>query len=388
MKCWKCGTELPQGAVFCSSCGASQTQSGQDGPQPQYQPPYSGGPSGGASRDYALVLTIFSAVCAVVYGGLSVRTLFNVVTGILRILSGFYFPVFITWIFNALAGVLGLVMCILLIMNAVKRTPQNSDGLLVCMGGTGAALVVVRLIHWLFIIIFYHSFSSYAGTFFKTLFGAALTLAGIFLIERLVLGENPILGKNVDDLKADVLYTVRNIGQAASEAGAQASQAAANARAERAQQAQYAAQQTPPYTPGGGYASVQVNASRSLIVYILLTLVTCGFYSWYFIYSLARDVNIVCAGDGKNTPGLLKYLLLSLITCGIYSFFWQYSLGNRLADNAPRYGMTFQENGTTVLLWNLFGVLICGIGPLVGLHIIIKNTNSLCGAYNYRNVRF
>ena len=94
---------------------------------------------------------------------------------------------------------------------------------------------------------------------------------------------------------------------------------------------------------------------------------------------------MACDGDGRNTAGLLKFILLSFITCGFYSLYWYYALGNRLAANAPRYGLAFQENGTTVLLWQFIGVRLCGIGPFVAMHIIIKNTNSLCGAYNYQH---
>ena len=60
-----------------------------------------------------------------------------------------------------------------------------------------------------------------------------------------------------------------------------------------------------------------------------------------------------------------------------------YCLGNRLAANAPRYGMNFQENGTTVLLWYLVGAFLCGIGPYVAMHILIKNANALGVAYNH-----
>lgn len=125
-----------------------------------------------------------------------------------------------------------------------------------------------------------------------------------------------------------------------------------------------------------------VDSNRSLVKYILLTLVTCGIYGLYFFYKLSKDVNVICAGDGKKTAGMLKLYLLSLITCGIYMYVWYYGLGNRLAENAPRYNLNFQENGTTVLLWVLFGSFLCGIGPFVAMHIIIKNTNALASAYN------
>ena len=126
-----------------------------------------------------------------------------------------------------------------------------------------------------------------------------------------------------------------------------------------------------------------VKNDRSLLIYILLSVITFGIYPLYFLYALARDMNVVCDGDGNTTPGLLTLILLSLITCGIYSWYWYYKLGNRMAENAPRYNMQFMENGTTILLWMLLGSLVCGIGSFVAMYIIIKNMNSLAGAYNY-----
>lgn len=133
--------------------------------------------------------------------------------------------------------------------------------------------------------------------------------------------------------------------------------------------------------PAGGYAT-PLQTDRSLVTYILLTLVTCGIYGYYFIYKMAQDVNIACEGDGENTAGLVAFILLSIVTCGIYAWIWYYKLGNRLNANAPRYGMSFQENGTTVLMWLIFGSFLCGIGAFIAMHILIKNTNSICIAYN------
>ena len=132
-----------------------------------------------------------------------------------------------------------------------------------------------------------------------------------------------------------------------------------------------------PY--GGGE---RLKDDRGLVSYILLTIVTCGIYSYYFIYKMAHDVNIACEGDGQSTSGLVAFILLSMVTCGIYAWFWYYNLGNRLASNGPRYGLMIQENGTTVLLWLIFGSFLCGIGSFVAMHILIKNSNMICNAYN------
>lgn len=131
-------------------------------------------------------------------------------------------------------------------------------------------------------------------------------------------------------------------------------------------------------TPGGE----RLKDDRGLASYIILSIITCGIYGYYFIYKMAHDVNVACEGDGEQTSGLVAFILLSWITCGIYAWYWYYKLGNRLAANAPRYGLTFQENGTTVLLWCIFGSLICGIGAFVAMYILIKNSNQICNAYN------
>lgn len=134
------------------------------------------------------------------------------------------------------------------------------------------------------------------------------------------------------------------------------------------------------------YSAKEVlNDNRGLLTYMLFCFITCGIYHYYFIYKLAHDINVACDGDGEDTAGLAKYILLCLVTCGFYSLYWQYALANRLASNASRYDLQFQENGTTVLLWNVFGSLFCFVGPFIAYNIIIKNSNKICAKYNRGN---
>lgn len=128
-----------------------------------------------------------------------------------------------------------------------------------------------------------------------------------------------------------------------------------------------------------------IRENRALWKYIVFGILTFGIYDFYFIYKMAQDVNVMCADDGKKTSGLIVFILLCYLTCGLYALIWYYSLANRLAKNAPRYGLYFQENGTTVLMWHIFGMLLCGIGAFVAMHILIKNTNEMARAYNSRS---
>ncbi len=400
MKCWNCGNETASGARFCGVCGVdlSQAPQGQPGgptpppppPGPQRQDPWSTNPSGNE-----MILKVFAAVCAVLYGVTAIRRVFNVLGGVLDVLR-FYFSIssLLYLILNGLTVVLCVWMTGVLIMFVMRRTPQNTDGLLLLLAGGGAGVVVVRLLNTLITALFNsYFFVDSLKNFFLWTLGAAVVVAGMYAILRFVLGENPLVGKDRDVLAQEVRDTVSGLTQSAGEA-AQSAKASwdAQQQAKQEQQAQWAQQNTQyqaapgqPIPPPMGYAPYRLKADRSLVAYILLNFITCGIYGWYFLYALARDVNAVCAGDGKSTAGLVKLILLSFITCGIYSFFWYYNLGNRLAANAPRYGLNFQENGTTILLWLVLGSMLCGIGPFIAMHIIIKNTNSLCGAYNYQH---
>ena len=221
-----------------------------------------------------------------------------------------------------------------------------------------------------------------------------LVVAGIVFGLLYAMGQPPFLGKNADEIKASVMGGLNDItgkggeDAAGQTAGAQASQqdAADGQTYQKAYQDQ--PDQGQPYQGAGapqGYGRGRLQTDRSLVTYILLSIITCGIYSYYFLYMLARDVNTVCEGDGQETPGLLPFILLSFVTCGFYALYWYYCLGNRLASNAPRYGLNFQENGTTILLWYLVGAFLCGIGPYVAMHFLIRNTNSLCAAYNQYN---
>lgn len=142
------------------------------------------------------------------------------------------------------------------------------------------------------------------------------------------------------------------------------------------------------YTEDAGDFHGMLKENRSLLLFIILNIVTCGFYWYYFVHTVSREVNIACAGDGEQTSGLLKYIILSILTCGIYSLYWDYALANRLAANGPRYGYTIQENGSTYLLWVLLVGWVCGLGFFVARNITIKNLNKICRGYNQQNPIF
>ncbi len=123
---------------------------------------------------------------------------------------------------------------------------------------------------------------------------------------------------------------------------------------------------------------------RSLLIYILLTIVTFGVYAIYWQYRFAKDMNALCEGDGRKTRGVLFFFFITMVTFGIYAVVWYYGVGNRLRDNAPRYGASIATGGGIVLLWQTLGALLFGIGPFVALYLLMKGMNTLGDVYNQR----
>ena len=56
----------------------------------------------------------------------------------------------------------------------------------------------------------------------------------------------------------------------------------------------YNYQSSGPNYSGPGVTPLKTD--RGLLGYIVLSILTCGIYSYYFIYTVARDVNTACAG--------------------------------------------------------------------------------------------
>lgn len=174
-----------------------------------------------------------------------------------------------------------------------------------------------------------------------------------------------------------------------------------SSRAQAQPTQQSAPYQAPQYNQGPAAGIRAIRDDRKLWSYILLSFITFGIYAYYYIYKMAQDTNVICAGDGEKTGGLLAFILLSFITFGIYAYYWEYKLQERLRANAPRYGVTtITQGGGTILLLALGGVAVSVILGLLSVgflgilgmilsyaatYIIIHSLNDLAAAYNRVN---
>lgn len=93
--------------------------------------------------------------------------------------------------------------------------------------------------------------------------------------------------------------------------------------------------------------------NRSIALCIILTIVTCGIYGWYWLYCLANDVNAVSGRTNDTSGGMV--VLFTIITCNIYHIYWMYKAGEKIDDARRMRGMFSQNNGILYLILTLFG---------------------------------
>ena len=68
---------------------------------------------------------------------------------------------------------------------------------------------------------------------------------------------------------------------------------------------------------------------------------------------LTDEVNYV-SGHHQDISGGMAFLL-SLVTCGIYTYIWYYKMGEKLDEFATAKGMPTQSRGIVYLIVGLFG---------------------------------
>jgi len=112
---------------------------------------------------------------------------------------------------------------------------------------------------------------------------------------------------------------------------------------------------------------------RSVGIFILLSLITCGIYSIYWLYAMTTEVNDYL-GDNDTSGGMV--LLFTFITCGIYAFYWYYKMGKRLAACQEKAGIKVSDDSVLYLILVICGCFVPGL-PLVASAIMQSNANKV-----------
>ena len=96
---------------------------------------------------------------------------------------------------------------------------------------------------------------------------------------------------------------------------------------------------------------------RDVVVSVILSIVTCGFYSIFWMYKIAQGFYVTPTQERVNTtPGTT--VLLSIATCGIYTYYCYYKWGRATMEIAARYGRVGEDKAILYLLLSIFGLAI------------------------------
>jgi hypothetical protein len=96
-------------------------------------------------------------------------------------------------------------------------------------------------------------------------------------------------------------------------------------------------------------------ATSNIAVDILLTLLTCGIYNFFW---QARQMRVVNALLGQERFRFWSWLLLTLITCGIYHIYHEYVMGQAITEVQRDAGKDVDNLALISLLLSAIGLWI------------------------------
>ncbi len=92
---------------------------------------------------------------------------------------------------------------------------------------------------------------------------------------------------------------------------------------------------------------------RSIATSIILSIVTCGIYAYYWMYKMTQEITEY--NNENANPGI--ELVFSLVTCGIYYIYWNYKMGKRIAQAQS----SSSDDSMLYLILSIFGLGIVSL---------------------------
>lgn len=122
---------------------------------------------------------------------------------------------------------------------------------------------------------------------------------------------------------------------------------------------------------------------------LLLTVITCGFYAFFWMYSTTEDLKYL--SNRPDVPSGITVIILSLVTCGIYEIYWYYRIGSVIQGIYHQNNLVSPVSGSKYMILFLVGFILSfcfGIGGiLVALLplIVQSDINNLLALYEQNN---
>lgn len=109
---------------------------------------------------------------------------------------------------------------------------------------------------------------------------------------------------------------------------------------------------------------------RSPIIVIVLSLVTCGIYTLYWIYKMSEELQSESQNEDSTSPGI--ELLLVLVTCGLYMFYWYYKYAKMILDIQVSRNISMPDDNAILYII----LIVFGLSP-IAMAIMQSSANKL-----------
>lgn len=122
---------------------------------------------------------------------------------------------------------------------------------------------------------------------------------------------------------------------------------------------------------------------------LLLNVITCGIYSYFWMYSTTEDIKYL--SNRPDVPSGITVVILTLVTCGLYEIYWYYRIGSVIEGIYNQNNLVSPVSGSKYLVLILVGVLLTccfyiGLILLALLPLIMQqDINNLIALYNQNN---
>lgn len=98
---------------------------------------------------------------------------------------------------------------------------------------------------------------------------------------------------------------------------------------------------------------------KSIGLCVVLSLVTCGLYGLYWLYSIAKDLNELCASQNQEKgPDAGLVVVLSIVTCGIYLLYYFWKAGKMVSSLTYENGTHPSDDGIVLMVLSFFKLSI------------------------------
>jgi hypothetical protein len=98
---------------------------------------------------------------------------------------------------------------------------------------------------------------------------------------------------------------------------------------------------------------MQIGERREPAMVLIFSLLTCGIYYFWWIYTVSGEVARAMPEKAINPA---NELIFSIITCSLYTWYWDYKMGQYIAEMQGRVGLPVKDNSVLYLVLDILQV--------------------------------